>query len=169
MLAESLLLCLVAAAQPSPPASLRTELDRCAARIETLKARGEEGAELDRLLRRAQELGAELERAASRDAAGADAAPPAPEELHERADAARDEADRLAAEIAAIDVKLQDARRADASETVQRASVGGAPAAADPKLRKLHASRAALVERRARALAEAAQLEREAREAEGER
>jgi hypothetical protein len=168
VLAESLLLCLVVAADPSPPASLRTELDRCAARIETLKARGEETAELERLLRRAQELGAALERSATREDAGGDAAP-GPEELHERADAARDEADRLTAEIAAIDVRLQDARRPETSETVQRASVGAAPAVADAKLRELHAARAALVERRGRALAEAARLEGEARQAESER
>jgi len=165
VLAETLLFCLVASADPAPA---RAELDACAARIEALKARGEDGAELDRLLRRAQELAAELERATSE--VRADAAP-SPEELRERADAARDQADRLASELAALDVKLEDARRAEAdgSAQVRHASVGGAAAAGDAKVRELLAARAALVERRARALAEAARLDGEARQAERER
>jgi len=169
VLSRSLLLLLLAAGEPAHARSpsARAELDACAERIEELKARGEEGAELDRLLRRAAELALELEPA--RAAAPLDAAAPAAEELRERADAARDEADRLSAEIAAIDVRLQDQRRPDPGDAVQRAAVGGAPSGADARLRELHAQRADLAARRARALAQAERLEREARAAERER
>jgi hypothetical protein len=141
------------------------ELDACAERIEALKKRQEMGRELERLLRRAQELAAELERTRA-------ALPPAPavpssDELRERADAARDEADRLAGEIAAVDVKIQDARRArgDTVDAVTSAALASAPPGAD-RVRALVAERAALAERRLRAEAEAARLDREARAAE---
>jgi hypothetical protein len=79
--------------------SARKELDQCAARIEELKARRVAGElarrELERLLVRAQELALELERA--HQTVPAAPASPSPEELRELADAARDEADRLAA------------------------------------------------------------------------
>src|SRR5512133_1933063 len=78
----------------------RAELDRVASRIERLKTRqlaGEDVAqELERLLVRAQELAQRIERA--RRGAGAPAASPSgptPEELEERADAIRDESDRI--------------------------------------------------------------------------
>jgi hypothetical protein len=168
VLVESLLALLLAAGPAARPAdrlaSARAELDVCAARIEELKARGQEGVELDRLLRQAAALAAELEPA--RVEAPPVAAAPGSEELHERADAARDEADRLSAEIAAIDVRLRDLRRAD--DSFQHAAVGGAPSGAEVKIHKLHAARAELVQRRARARAEAERLEREAREVEQE-
>jgi hypothetical protein len=171
MLAGHVLLLLLTAADPAetPPSRARAELDACAERIEEMKARSQRGAELDRLLRRAQELAAELERTSG-------AAPPlhpdgpSPEELRERADAARDEADRLAAEIAAVDVKIQDSRRSrgETDPALQRAALGPA-AAAQPggdRVRALQTQRTELAERRARAEAEAARLDAEARAAE---
>lgn len=172
MLAGTLLLLVLAAndTRDLPPSRARAELDACAERIEELKARGGRGAELDRLLRRAQELASELERA------GADLPPPphtgpSPEELRERADAARDEADRLAAEIAALDVKIFDAHHArHTGAQVRNAALGtdGAPppAVRADRVRDIQAQRAALVEKRARAEAEAARLEAEARDTE---
>jgi hypothetical protein len=150
----------------SDPSSVEAELDACARRIETLKARHEAGRELERLLRRAQELAAELDRGAG-DPHTIPAAP-SPEELRERADAARDEADRLAAEIDAVDIRIQDARRVrgEPNGPVARAVLGGAPVAGTARIRALLAERAALAERRARAQAEAARLDAEARLAE---
>jgi hypothetical protein len=154
---------------------VQVELDACAERIEALKSRQEIGRELDRLLRRAQHLAAELERtrASLPGAAPSPAAPIAPsaEELRERADAWRDEADRLAAEIAAIDVKIQDAhvdphRPRRPGDTVARAALGSAGRAdGSHRLHALAVERAKLVERRARAEAEAARLDAEARAA----
>ncbi len=151
----------------------RRELDACAARIEELKARPDTGElerrELERLLVRAQELAHELERA--RQTMPAAPAAPSPEELRELADAARDEADRLAAEIALLDVKLNDARRiagVDADATVARATLGSPaqrPSVTD-RIRELSAERAALARRRALAEAAAARYEAEARNAE---
>jgi hypothetical protein len=168
VLAGPTLLLLLAASDPADatPTRLREELDACAERIEDLKSRRERGAELDRLLRRAQDLAAELERAAADAPVGAEA--PAPEELHERADAARDEADRLAAEIAALDVRIQDSRRGrgEVGPGVERAALGTAAGPpADDRVRALLAERAELSARRARAEAEAARLDAEARAA----
>ena len=163
----ALLLALAAADPPDPPRDPRAELEVCAERIEELKARQERGAELNRLLRRAQELAAELERtsiAAPRD----DADGPPPEELRERADAARDEADRLAAEIAAVDIRIQDARRSrgDPVGGVARAALGTVVVApSGDRVRALLAERAALSTRRAEAEAEAARLAAAARDA----
>jgi hypothetical protein len=171
MLAGSLLLLLLASKDTAvlPPSKAHAELEVCAERIEELKARGGRGAELDRLLRRAQELAAELERAGA-DLPAPPHAGPSPEELRERADVARDEADRLAAEMAALDVKIQDAHRtrADPDAGLQRAALGTAAIRASPhhRLHVLAAQRAALSEKRARAEAEAARLEAEARAAE---
>lgn len=174
MIAGPALLLLLAAmetpdARPSGP---RAELDACAERIEEMKARRERGAELDRLLRRAQDLAAELERT-SADGPPLQPDGPSPEELRERADASRDEADRLAADIAALDVRIQDARRSrgEPEPGLQKAALGApaAPQAGADRVRALQAQRAALSERRARAEAEAAQLEAEARAAEGVR
>lgn len=153
----------------------RRELDACARRIEELKAQRLAGElqrrELERLLVRAQELAAELER--TRQATPAAPSAPSPEELRERADAARDEADRLAAEIAELDVKLGDARRllrAESDGTVSRAVLGApaAPAHAT-RVRELEGQRAALAARRAQAEAAAARYEAEARAAEADR
>jgi hypothetical protein len=152
-------------------AAAEAELDRCAARIEALKARGETGRELDRLLRRAQELGAALDRAAAGLPPPIPSAP-SPEELREQADAARDTADRIAAEIAALDVRITDARRgrADPGAAFAGAAIGAAVVVVPgdgERVRTLLTARAALVERRARALEEAARLDAEATAAEG--
>jgi hypothetical protein len=167
----TLLLVLSANDRPAVVPSVRAELEVCAARIEELKIRHERGPELDRLLRRAQQLAAELERSAAEDPAPADQAGPPPEELRERADAARDEADRLAGEIAALDVRIQDARRSrgEAGPGFERAvlGTGALPAPAD-RVRTLIAARAVLSERRQRAEAEAARLDAAARDAERE-
>lgn len=171
MLAGHVLLLVLSAADPADalPSAARAELDHCAERIEEMKARSERGAELDRLLRRAQELAAELERTTG-EPPPLHAGGPSPEELRERADAARDEADRLAAEIAAVDVRIQDTRRSRGEQdpALQKAAMGpavNAPSAVD-RVRALSAERAALSERRARAEAEAARLDAEARAAE---
>jgi hypothetical protein len=152
----------------------RKELDDCATRIEQLKAQRRAGElarrELERLLVRAQELAQELERTRHQ----LPLAPPAPspEELRERADAARDEADRLAAEIAALDVQLGDARRIARAESdgVARAVLGAPPSSAQAmvRFRELAARRAALAERRALAEAAAARYEAEARVADAD-
>lgn len=178
--------CLALALVASPdadPAEARAELDACAARIEELKARRQAGQaadrELQRLLVRAQELAAELERTRAElplaPATPSAAAPAlAPDELRERADAARDEADRLSAEIAELDVKLGDARRllhAESDPTLARAAFGAAPASSSSaaRVRELQLRRAALAERRAAAEEAAARLEAEARAAESDR
>jgi len=170
MLAGPTLLLLLAANDPADrtdrsAARAELELERCAERIEELKGRQEAGRELERLLRRAQELAAELERTAT-DLPATPAAP-APEELRERADAARDEADRLAAEIAAVDIRVQDARRSrgEPGGAVERAAIGTTSPAGADRVRALLAERAALAERRAQAEREAARLDAEARAA----
>lgn len=153
----------------------RKELDSCAERIEELKAQRRAGElerrELERLLVRAQELAAELER--TRQAIPAAPAAPSPEELHELADAMRDEADRVGAAIAELDVKLGDARRllrAEGDATMARATLGGrsAPTLAE-RVRALSVQRAALAERRVQAESAADRYEAEARAAEADR
>ncbi len=161
---------------PGPDAAdARKELDACAERIEELKAQRRAGElarrELERLLVRAQELAAELER--TRQALPEAPSAPSPEELRERADAMRDEADRLAAEIAELDVKLGDAHRlarAESDGTVARAVLGAqVPSQAAERVRELAAQRAVLAERRARAEQAAARFEAEAHAAEADR
>lgn len=169
MLAGHLVLLLLAANEPDDAAvRARAELDACAERIEEMKERGQRGAELDRLLRRAQQLAAELERTIAAEPPVHPEGPSA-EELRERADLARDDADRLAAEIAALDVKIQDARRSrgETDPSVQRAALGAAavPQAPD-RVHALQMERAALSAKRAHAEAEAARLDGEARAAE---
>lgn len=167
---------LLAAGPDADAGDARKELDQCAGRIEELKAQRRAGElarrELERLLVRAQELAAELERTRQQLPSSPPSAP-SPEELRERADAARDEADRLAAEIAELDVKLGDARRAARSEqdgTVANAVLGSSPPPhAAERARELAARRAALAQQRARAEAAAARYEAEARAAESDR
>jgi hypothetical protein len=174
MLAGHVLLLVLLSADraDATPSRAQAELDACAERIEEMKARRERGAELDRLLRRAQDLAAELERT-SADTPPLQPDGPSAEEYRERADAARDEADRLAAEIAALDVKVQDARRShgDGDPALQKAALGAAATATSggDRARVLQAQRAELVERRARAAAEAGRLEAQARAIEAQR
>jgi NTP pyrophosphatase (non-canonical NTP hydrolase) len=97
---------------------VRAELDKVASRIERLKGRqlaGEDVApELERLLAEAQELAQRIERERARR--GAAPPPPAapglpPEELKERADALRDEADRIAMQLRELDARIDAVRR----------------------------------------------------------
>lgn len=109
-----------AAAAQAPDGARReaaAELARVAPRIEELKreaaAGHPAGPELERLLARAQELAALLERL-DRPGGPAVAAPapgPDAQELRERADALRDRADRLGAELAATERRIAEARR----------------------------------------------------------
>jgi hypothetical protein len=160
-------------AAPPETGDARAELDACAERIEELKARrraGEAaGRELERLLVRAQELALELAR--TRAELPTSPATPSPEELRERADAARDEVDRLSAEIALLDVKIGDARVVASDATVSRAVLGGraAPSIDERRLRELQLQRAWLAQRRAAAEGAAARLEAEARAVEAVR
>src|SRR5512138_399767 len=101
----------------SPPVDpTRAELDRVAARIEHLKARQLAGddvtLELERLLVRAQDLVQRIERARRSEAVppAADAGP-SPEELRERADALRDEHDRIAMDLRELDVRIDAVRK----------------------------------------------------------
>jgi len=181
MLLEGATLALLIAASPGEAGpgtgpDVRAELEACAERIEELKARRRQGEaigrELERLLVRAQELAAQLDQAAAELPTVPRA--PSPEELRERADAARDEADRLSGEIVLLDVKIGDLRRILRSEEggpMAHAALGGqsnvSPRGA-ARLRELLWTRAALAERRAIAEAGAARLEREASGAEAD-
>jgi hypothetical protein len=110
-------LALLLAAEPVlDPA--RAELDRVASRIERLKGRqlaGEDvAAELERLLVQAQELAQRIERERARSG-GAVPSPAepglTPEELRERADALRDESDRIAIQLRELDARIDAVRR----------------------------------------------------------
>jgi hypothetical protein len=113
MLAAALALLLAADPVVDPE---RAELDRVAVRIERLKERqrtGDEvGAELERLLVRAEELAQRIERRRRGERVrGASPVGPDPQELRERADALRDERDRVAARMAELDVQISAVRR----------------------------------------------------------
>ncbi|HVO17876.1 MAG TPA: hypothetical protein VMU15_01385 [Anaeromyxobacter sp.] len=135
MLAPVLLAALLASG-PSPDAgALRHELYDLAARIEALKERRLAGedveGELEPLLVRSQELAVELERL--RPGASAPPAGGSPEEsAHERADELvervnllRDEADRLRRRCAVLDARILAALRSATSAPAQAG--GGAP------------------------------------------
>lgn len=186
------LLLLLAAGAPAWDA--RAELNAVATRIEQLKARhlaGESvGRELVVNLVRAQELIAEIERREAREPMPA----PAPaSELRERADALHDEADRIAAALAALEARIVQAHDAMSAPRAQAAGrperepeglvvadrAGFSPAgstAARPapswssagamQLRAMLAERARLVGLLAQVRAKAAALEAEARAAE---
>jgi hypothetical protein len=100
----------LAAAAPSDP---RRELAAVAARIEALKAEGVRGGrELEALLARWEALAREVERLdGGRRAASPAPAPPDAQELRERADALRDESDRLRAALGAVEARLREATR----------------------------------------------------------
>jgi len=94
----------------------RAELDRVAVRIEQLKARrlaGDDVAlELERLLIRAAELAQSIERSRRGEPIPAvTKAGPAPEELRERADALRDERDRITVQLKELDARIAEVRR----------------------------------------------------------
>jgi hypothetical protein len=174
-------LLLLALGAPSPEVlAAHAELDAVAARIEQLKARHAAGddvaRELHRLLVRAQELSHVIERASARPPRPI-LLVPSPEELRERADAGRDEADRLAALLTALDARIAETRRAAPAPAAPArprpdeatfASVGGPGRAAaqpqpTPQLRALVAHRAMLAERLVAVQAEIARLEAEAK------
>lgn len=108
-------LALLLAADPAADPA-RAELEQVAARIERLKGRklaGEDVTpELERLLVRAQDLVQRIERAQRAEKVPASAEPgPSPEELRERADALRDERDRVVAELRELDARIVAVRR----------------------------------------------------------
>jgi hypothetical protein len=175
-IALALLLC-------APTASLdahRAELDHLAGRIQQLKLRQIHGEnvrrELERLLVRAQELAGAIDSELNHDGALPIALPPSPDELRERADAARDEGDRLAAAIHALEIRittvsneLRMAHFGAALATPNTAMVTPHDVARQRRLRALVEQRQLLSRRLADALAEAARLEAEAKAIEGER
>jgi len=160
-----LALALALTAAPVDPA--RCELDGVAARIAQLKARrmaGEDvGRELRRLLVRAQELAAQLEK--DRPAAPLPPAPPGADELREGADALHDEVDRLVRELSALEGRIAAERGAAVQPVPATTAVAAGEPAAVRALREERAKLAARVEA-LRAAAEA--LESEARAAERE-
>jgi hypothetical protein len=169
-IALALLLC-----APSPSLDAhRAELDNLAGRIQELKLRQIHGEnvrrELERLLVRAQELAGSIEAELHHAGALPLALPPSPDELRERADAARDEGDRLAAAIHALEIRITTA-----SNELHMARFGAALSTPHPdaerhrRLRVLVEQRQLLSRRLAAALAEAARLEAEAKAIEGER
>jgi hypothetical protein len=114
MVPAAALLLLLAADPVVDPA--RAELDRIAGRIEQLKARRIAGddvaAELERLLVRAEELAQRIEGAQRAGPPRAALKPgPTPEELRERADALRDERDRITVQLRELDARIVDVRR----------------------------------------------------------
>jgi hypothetical protein len=169
-IALALLLC---APTPSLDAH-RAELDDLAGRIQELKLRQIHGEnvrrELERLLVRAQELAGAIEAELNHEGALPIALPPSPDELRERADAARDEGDRLAAAIHALEIRITTA-----SNELRMARFGAAMSTPHDdverhrRLRVLVEQRALLSRRLAAALAEASRLEAEAKAIEGER
>jgi hypothetical protein len=118
----------VSGAAPDAKAAARAELERVASRIEQLKAEQSAGArirnELEQLLIRSQELAEEIERL---DRAAAPATfrsdVPDPDELRERADAMRDDADRLERSLSVLDRLIEEARRGKELQTRLRVLV----------------------------------------------
>jgi len=139
MLAPALLAAILASGPGPDAAALRGELDEVAGRIEALKARRMAGqdveGELEPLLVRSQELAEELERLrpeASSPAAGASPEVPArdrADEIRERANLLRDEADRLLRACAALDARILAALR---NATAAPAQAGGGAPPASP-------------------------------------
>jgi hypothetical protein len=173
-------LVLLALGAPSPEVlAAHAELDAVAARIEQLKARhaegGDVGAELHRLLVRAQELSHVIEQASAPPPRPLVLAP-SPDELRERADAGRDEADRLAAMLDGLDERIAALRRAEAASPAparrarpdEATFASAAPAhhaapGPSPRLRALLAHRAMLAERLVAVQGEIARLDAEAK------
>jgi hypothetical protein len=169
MLTAMLALALALSLTAAPVDPVRCELDGVAARIEQLKARrmaGEDvGRELWRLLVRAQELAAQLEK--DRPAAPLPPAPPGADELREGADALHDEVDRLARELAALDGRIA-AERGAAVQPVPVPATTGVAAGEPAAVRALREERAKLAGRLEALRAAAEALESEARAAERE-
>jgi hypothetical protein len=155
MIPASLLTVLLLSAAPAAP---RLELDGLAARIEQLKVRRLSGEnvdrELERLLVRAQEVVLELEQ---RQGGAPPSALPVADELRERADALHDEADRLAAALGVLDVRIADARRLAAVEG-GGGMTRGAAIGTGPRPTGASARLAALLDERARVAARLVQV-----------
>ncbi len=173
-----LALLLAANGRPDSLAATRAELDGLATRIERLKARQLEGEnvrrELERLLVRAQELAGRIEASLELDAPLPIAPVPSADELRERADAARDEADRLAAMLHVAEMRLAQLRReARPPQHPPTLGVAVSASAGEPDrarlMRQLGAERQELSRRMHAALAEAARLDAEADAIETER
>jgi hypothetical protein len=161
----------------------RAELSAVAERIAQLKNERLQGRatgrELERLLVRAQELAEEIDERSAVTPAPAAVAPSA-EELRERADALHDEADRLAAALTDLDVRIAGLRRTlvfgpgrgfASVATVRHAAAGstGRAAASPLEMQRLHqllVERDALAARLRQVRAAAAATEAEARAAE---
>jgi hypothetical protein len=166
---------LLAAATPEHEAA-RAELDAVAARIEQLKVRhaaGEAGVlpELHRLLVRAQELALTLDRIDRIDRSGRPVghppvrrAAPTAEELRERADAARDEADRIGSALQETEARLAELRAGALAPRARFTSAGPGPAPAEREqgIARLEAQRARLARALVVVLAQAGRLEAEA-------
>jgi hypothetical protein len=146
----------------------RRELDAVATRIEQLKARQLEGqnvrGELEALLVRAQEIALELERSLALDGPVPARDVPSSDELRERADLARDEADRIAIGLDALEYRIAMLRH----DLQVQAMRGVSDAERHRRLRHLLEQRAALVERHRDLHADAGRLEAEADVIDGE-
>jgi hypothetical protein len=156
------------AAHPGPLDGTRAELDAIAVRIEHLKQRqlGGENVrrELERLLVRAQELASRIEASLQLDQPLPNAPVPTADDLRERADVARDEADRLAAAMRLTEVRIAAIRREArlAHIGIAVADAPTAPMDRERLLRQLLAQRVELSRRMHLAIAEAARLDAEA-------
>jgi len=150
----------------------QAELSAVAVRIEQLKARYATGdgsvvPELHQQLVRAQELAQAIEATSALPPPSGDA--PTAEELRERADADRDEADRLRRAIERIETRmaeLQFGPRAPEANLTSTAPARASEVPAMERLAMLEAQRNGLLHRLAIALAEAEHLEAEARKLE---
>ena len=162
--------------------SARAELSAIAVRIEQLKVMRLHGhavgRELERLLVRAQDLAIQIDRRSAEAAPAPDAAPSV-EELRERADALRDEADRLAGVVTDLDVRIAALRRPAAPSGRNVAAVttlhhagaaagapGSAPTLDAQRLHQLLVERQQLAARLAGVRAEIVRVEAEAAAAE---
>ncbi|MFO0585131.1 MAG: hypothetical protein U0229_22875 [Anaeromyxobacter sp.] len=164
---------LLAAASPDREV-VRAELEAVAARIEQLKARharGEDGlhGELFALLVRAQELAITLDRL---DHPQPVEAPhqrvvrgPTPDDLRERADAARDEADRIQSALDDIERRMAQVTASARTPDARLASTGPQDSTVSParRMQLLQAQRERLLRALALTQADANRLEAEAR------
>lgn len=155
-----------------PPDEIRHahgELNQIATRIEQLKARQLEGdnvrRELERLLVRAQEIADELERSLALNGPVPVRDIPSSDELRERADLARDEADRIALGLHALDARIAALRH---ELRMLQASEGVPDAERHRRLRVLLQQRDKLVDRHRALHADAGRLEAEADAIDGE-
>lgn len=159
----------VALLAPPEVEAARVELDQVAGRIEELKARHRAGENVARellpLLVRAQELAGFLDRERRRPERPSPAPPPSVEELRERADAYRDEADRLVLAVARLDERLARARAASQDRGPFRPAASGRPIS-PAELRAMEIERSQLQTRLEIMILQAERLEAEALEAE---